>query len=407
MWWLIALRGLRRGEAAGLRWVDVDLDQRVVMIDQQRIALGHTVTVGPPKTRASQRTVALDRTTVGQPACPSASPTCRTRCGRRGVARHRLRIHHRRRQPAAPGLDHPPIPPPGRRLRPATGAAARPAPRRGHPRAQRRCRSEDRAGTARAHQHRADRRHLHQRASRPALQDGRGHRPAGPHRGGPQPRPPTSPKDRPAEIRSSRPTHRPGTGTPQAIPPNQTRQEGPRTRDTHTTPNDQSHIARRLYDLVTAGAPPGTRTANPRIKSGPMTSLVPSIPSSAGVFAASEHTGSTQPDPSPNRSCAVSGQGRSLVRETRSLQTSRLCRIADNGSRSRGLPVTVEQTTVIRRVWCRPCATLGRVEPAWFNRDPCVGLMRESVIQRSSLRSVSLNPCSAGRKLARVDHGPI
>jgi len=25
MWWLIALRGLRRGEAAGLRWVDVDL----------------------------------------------------------------------------------------------------------------------------------------------------------------------------------------------------------------------------------------------------------------------------------------------------------------------------------------------------------------------------------------------
>jgi integrase len=26
MWWLIALRGLRRGEAAGLRWADVDLD---------------------------------------------------------------------------------------------------------------------------------------------------------------------------------------------------------------------------------------------------------------------------------------------------------------------------------------------------------------------------------------------
>jgi integrase len=32
MWWLIALRGLRRGEAAGLRWVDVDLDAGVVMI---------------------------------------------------------------------------------------------------------------------------------------------------------------------------------------------------------------------------------------------------------------------------------------------------------------------------------------------------------------------------------------
>jgi integrase len=64
MWWLIALRGLRRGEAAGLRWIDIDLDQRVVMIEQQRIAYGRTVAVGPPKTRASRRTIALDRMTV-------------------------------------------------------------------------------------------------------------------------------------------------------------------------------------------------------------------------------------------------------------------------------------------------------------------------------------------------------
>jgi integrase len=64
MWWLIALRGLRRGEAAGLRWIDVDLNQRVVVIEQQRIAYGRTVAVGPPKTRASRRTIALDRTTV-------------------------------------------------------------------------------------------------------------------------------------------------------------------------------------------------------------------------------------------------------------------------------------------------------------------------------------------------------
>ena len=64
MWWLIALRGLRRGEAAGLRWVDVDLDAKVVMIGQQRIPYGRTVTVGPPKTAASRRTIALDRHTV-------------------------------------------------------------------------------------------------------------------------------------------------------------------------------------------------------------------------------------------------------------------------------------------------------------------------------------------------------
>jgi hypothetical protein len=64
MWWLIALRGARRGEAAGLRWVGVDPDQKVVMIDQQRIAFGETVTVGPPKTAASRRTIALDGITV-------------------------------------------------------------------------------------------------------------------------------------------------------------------------------------------------------------------------------------------------------------------------------------------------------------------------------------------------------
>jgi integrase len=64
MWWLIALRGLRRGEAAGLRWIDVDLDEQVIMISQQRITFGHTTTVGPLKTAASRRTIALDRTTV-------------------------------------------------------------------------------------------------------------------------------------------------------------------------------------------------------------------------------------------------------------------------------------------------------------------------------------------------------
>ena len=75
MWWLIALRGLRRGEAPGLRWSDVDLDGRAVTINQQRLAYGRTVAVGPPKTAASRRTVALDRTTVS------------AHCGRTGAGR--------------------------------------------------------------------------------------------------------------------------------------------------------------------------------------------------------------------------------------------------------------------------------------------------------------------------------
>ena len=64
MWWLIALRWLRRGEAAGLRWIDVDLDERVVMISQQRITFGRTTEAGPPNTRASRRNIALDAVTV-------------------------------------------------------------------------------------------------------------------------------------------------------------------------------------------------------------------------------------------------------------------------------------------------------------------------------------------------------
>jgi integrase len=64
MWWLIALRGLRRGEAAGLRWCDVDLEGGTITIAQQRIAYGRTVQVGPPKTAASRRTIPLDRATI-------------------------------------------------------------------------------------------------------------------------------------------------------------------------------------------------------------------------------------------------------------------------------------------------------------------------------------------------------
>ena len=47
---LIALRGLRRGEAAGLRWCDVDLDGKVAVISQQLQQYGGRLVVCPPKT---------------------------------------------------------------------------------------------------------------------------------------------------------------------------------------------------------------------------------------------------------------------------------------------------------------------------------------------------------------------
>jgi Phage integrase family len=64
LWWLIALRGLRRGEACGLRWCEVDLDHGVLFIVRNRTTAGYQVIEGDPKTTAGVRAVALDRHTV-------------------------------------------------------------------------------------------------------------------------------------------------------------------------------------------------------------------------------------------------------------------------------------------------------------------------------------------------------
>jgi len=61
---LIALRGLRRGEAAGLRWCDVDLDGKTAVISQQLQQYDGRLAVCPPKTPHSTRVIALDRSTV-------------------------------------------------------------------------------------------------------------------------------------------------------------------------------------------------------------------------------------------------------------------------------------------------------------------------------------------------------
>jgi integrase len=61
---LIALRGLRRGEAAGLRCCDVDLDTGTAIISWQLQQYDGHVALCPPKTAHSERIIALDRTTV-------------------------------------------------------------------------------------------------------------------------------------------------------------------------------------------------------------------------------------------------------------------------------------------------------------------------------------------------------
>ena len=61
---LAAFTGMRRGELAGLRWDDVDLDRGAVHVRQQRVQLGYAVVEGPPKTQRGVRVVDLDRATV-------------------------------------------------------------------------------------------------------------------------------------------------------------------------------------------------------------------------------------------------------------------------------------------------------------------------------------------------------
>jgi integrase len=60
LWWLIALRGLRRGEAAALDRDDLDSEARELTISRQLVALPGELYCGPPKSRASVRTIALD-----------------------------------------------------------------------------------------------------------------------------------------------------------------------------------------------------------------------------------------------------------------------------------------------------------------------------------------------------------
>jgi integrase len=62
---LLATTGLRRGEALGLRWSDVDLREGRLAIRQTLLAINNKMEVGEPKTNRSRRTVDLDTGTVG------------------------------------------------------------------------------------------------------------------------------------------------------------------------------------------------------------------------------------------------------------------------------------------------------------------------------------------------------
>ena len=64
LWRFIVATGCRRGEAAGLRWADLDLPGGRVTITSQRTMAGSRVIEGPPKTASGGRTIALDPDTA-------------------------------------------------------------------------------------------------------------------------------------------------------------------------------------------------------------------------------------------------------------------------------------------------------------------------------------------------------
>ena len=61
---LLATTGMRRGEALGLRWSDLDLASGRLAVRQTVIAVHHKVEFGTPKTAKGRRTVMLDVATV-------------------------------------------------------------------------------------------------------------------------------------------------------------------------------------------------------------------------------------------------------------------------------------------------------------------------------------------------------
>ena len=61
---LVTMTGLRRGEAVGLRMVDLDLNRRWIRVTQQVVESGADIHIGPPKTKSGARTVPLDATSL-------------------------------------------------------------------------------------------------------------------------------------------------------------------------------------------------------------------------------------------------------------------------------------------------------------------------------------------------------
>ena len=64
LWVLAITTGMRRGELAGLRWIDIDLDAGLIALRNTRVAVQHAVHEYEPKSRTSRRSIAIDALVV-------------------------------------------------------------------------------------------------------------------------------------------------------------------------------------------------------------------------------------------------------------------------------------------------------------------------------------------------------
>ena len=62
--WLAANTGMRRGEVLGLRWGDIDLDERRLSVNRSLISVGYELHESRGKTRTARRTIDLDDRTT-------------------------------------------------------------------------------------------------------------------------------------------------------------------------------------------------------------------------------------------------------------------------------------------------------------------------------------------------------
>jgi integrase len=65
LWRVMATTGLRRGEAAALRWGDLDLEAETLRVERNRVAVGYSEVIeGAPKSAKGRRTIPLASGTV-------------------------------------------------------------------------------------------------------------------------------------------------------------------------------------------------------------------------------------------------------------------------------------------------------------------------------------------------------